>query len=76
MYSKVLNTPLKMKEDVMVLQVSEEFSGSFNELSCSEDIDEESNCGGILLFKMFINVCSILDVKTGSLNKGLVFYLI
>jgi hypothetical protein len=74
MYSKVPNTPLKMKEDVMMLQVREEFGCRFDKLSGSDDVNEEPNGCGIMLSKLFINIFGILDIKTSGFDKCLIFY--
>jgi len=74
MYSEVPNMPLEMKEDVAMSEVGEEFGSSFNELSGSDDINEEANGGGVVLCQTFVDVRGILDVKTGGLDKSLVLY--
>jgi hypothetical protein len=75
-YSKDPNMPLKMKEDVTMLHIGEKFSGSFDELSSLDDVEEEPNCCDILLFEMFVDVCGILDIETSGLNEGLIFYFV
>jgi hypothetical protein len=65
-----------MKEDIMVLQVREEFSSMFNKLSGLDDVDEETNSGGILFLKTLVDVCGILNVQISGLNNGLIFYLL
>jgi hypothetical protein len=61
-YSEVPNMPLQMKEDAGVAGVREDSSGSFNELSGSDDVDEESNSSGVMLGKAFVDIFGILDV--------------
>jgi hypothetical protein len=51
-----------MKEDAGVAGVREDSGGSFNELSGSDNVDEEPNGCGIMLGKAFVNVFRILDV--------------
>jgi hypothetical protein len=51
-----------MKEDAGMVWVREESSGLFNELSGSDDVDEQPDGHGIMLGKVFINVFGILDV--------------
>jgi hypothetical protein len=63
-----------MKEDTGVAGIREDSGGLFNELSGSDNVDEEPDGCGIMLGKVFINVFRILDVKASCLNKSLVFY--
>jgi hypothetical protein len=64
-----------MKEDIMMLHIGEKFSSSFNELRGSDNVNEESDCCGAMLFKTFIDCWGILDIKTGGFNEDLVFYV-
>jgi hypothetical protein len=63
-----------MKEDTGVAGVREDSGGSFNELSSSDNVDEEPDGCGVMLGKAIINIFGILDVKAGCLDKSLVFY--
>jgi hypothetical protein len=63
-----------MKEDAGVARVGEDSGGSFNELSGSDDVDEEPDGCGVMLGKVFVDVFRILDVKACCLDKSLVLY--
>jgi hypothetical protein len=74
-YSEVPKTPLQMKEDVMVVEVREDLGGSFNELSSSDNVNEEPDSCCVMLSEAVVNIFGILDVKAGRFNQGLVFYV-
>jgi hypothetical protein len=63
-----------MKEDAGVAGVREDSGGVFNELSSSDDVDEQSDGCGVMLGKTFVDVFGILDVKACCLDESLVFY--
>jgi hypothetical protein len=63
-----------MKEDAGVARVGEDSGGSFNELSGSDNVDEEPDGCGVMLGKAFIDIFRVLDVKARCLDKSLVFY--
>jgi hypothetical protein len=48
----------------------------FNELSGLDNVDEETDSGGVLLHKMLVDIWGILNIQTGGLNEGLVFYFL
>jgi hypothetical protein len=63
-----------MKEDASVARVGEDSGGLFNELSGSDNVDEEPDGCGVMLGKAFIDIFRVLDVKACCLDKSLVFY--
>jgi hypothetical protein len=64
-----------MKEDAGVARIGEDSGGSFNELSGSDNVDEEPDGCSVMLGKAFVDIFGVLDVKARCLNKSLVFYL-
>jgi len=59
-----------------VIGAGEDLSGSFNELSGSDNIDKKPDGCCIILGEVFINSFRILDIEASRLNKGLVFYFL
>jgi hypothetical protein len=52
-----------MKEDTGVARVGEDSSGLFDELSGSDDVNEEPDGCSIMLGEAFVDVFRILNIK-------------
>jgi hypothetical protein len=63
-----------MKEDVTVMGVREDLGGLFDELSSSDNVNEEPDSRCVMLGKEFVDSFGILNVKAGGFDKGLVFH--
>jgi hypothetical protein len=51
-----------MKEDAGVAGIGEDSGGLFNELSGSDNVNEEADSCGVMLGKAFVDVFGILDI--------------